>query len=747
MLLNHLPIAFSADTFRGLRTPYQDREQFESLRLKLAKTHFVLRHGDEVFLFPFDAATPTEGAESEFSVTSDFNVANALARHALLRSFFLHNRKLSGVRPVKFVHDRKNLITGPAALIFAIYPEYSFDIRPLAHEEGKFSSGVLVNFNARLLIMPTAKELVAKGLELQGLYVIGEGERESLYVPPMFSRKLQGRVDRVQGDTAYLTDSRRESIPLSEAHVEPNRRNFERVGRAVLGTSYDAFQRQLLPQLYQVAAAERQLDRIRKLVDSLQDLQGDLPCCAGLSVRLEGNLTEVTQGIGVGQSRRLPSPHCSLRPGGSITVPWPVDPKLALNGPFDSDGFLKKKPRVAVLFPANQRGHVEAFAAQLRDGIQGSPSFPMGMVRKYRLQGLDFELVPVEPGGEKAQAYRHAAIVASGKNIDAALVVLTREDKLLVGQANPYYTTKAALMSQGVPVQAVMLETIFDRGIAYSLNNISLAMYAKLGGIPWLLSVQQRLVHEIVVGIGSAQIGFDRLSERERLVGITTVFSGDGNYLLGNATADAPADEYGAVLLQSLRSTLDELQRRFGWRKGDQLRIIFHQSFKRYRDVEAAAVADLVGELSDFEVEYAFVQVSSDHDWKLFDPSSEGARYRSDSVKGVCVPERGQVVPLGPRAALVTLTGPNQLKTNLQGCPSPMLVSIHPRSTFDSLDYIAKQVHDLTFMSWRTFMPSTQPVSISYPNMVVELLGNLRQIPNFNPDILVTKLRESRWFL
>ena len=63
------------------------------------------------------------------------------------------------------------------------------------------------------------------------------------------------------------------------------------------------------------------------------------------------------------------------------------------------------------------------------------------------------------------------------------------------------------------------------------------------------------------------------------------------------------------------------------------------------------------------------------------------------------------------------------------------------------LDYIAEQVFNLTFMSWRSFMPSYQPVSVSYPNMVVKLLGNLRQIPNFNPDILITRLRESRWFL
>jgi hypothetical protein len=69
------------------------------------------------------------------------------------------------------------------------------------------------------------------------------------------------------------------------------------------------------------------------------------------------------------------------------------------------------------------------------------------------------------------------------------------------------------------------------------------------------------------------------------------VFSGDGNYLLGNATAEAPSKQYQTALLDSLRSTLAELQRRFGWRKGDKLRIIFHQSFKRYKETEAEAVA------------------------------------------------------------------------------------------------------------------------------------------------------------
>jgi hypothetical protein len=157
-----------------------------------------------------------------------------------------------------------------------------------------------------------------------------------------------------------------------------------------------------------------------------------------------------------------------------------------------------------------------------------------------------------------------------------------------------------------------------------------------------------------------------------------------------------------------LENTIAELRRRFGWQRGDKLRIIFHQSFKRYKDSEAAAVKELVGQLRDFEVEYAFVTVGDDHDWKLFEPAEKGIQnFGQGPRKGAGVPARGQIVPLGPYAALLTLTGPRQLKTELQGGPRPLLVAIHHESTFKSLDYVAKQVFDLSFMSWRTFMPTT----------------------------------------
>src|SRR5262249_24602429 len=152
-------------------------------------------------------------------------------------------------------------------------------------------------------------------------------------------------------------------------------------------------------------------------------------------------------------------------------------------------------------------------------------------------------------------------------------------------------------------------------------------------------------------------------------------------------------------------------------------------------------VKKFAASLTDFDVKYAFVHVSDSHNWMLFEPSAPGAKF-ARPVKGRMVPHRGQCVLLGPYTALLTLTVPSQVKMVQQGCPHPVLVNIHEDSTFTSLDYLVRQVFNLTFISWRGFSPSTMPVSISYSNMIVDLLGHLRHVKNWNSDTLATALKE-----
>jgi len=71
-----------------------------------------------------------------------------------------------------------------------------------------------------------------------------------------------------------------------------------------------------------------------------------------------------------------------------------------------------------------------------------------------------------------------------------------------------------------------------------------LATYAKLNGVPWLLRMNRTDAHELLIGLGSAEVREGRLGERERVVGITTVFGGDGDYYLSNVSKAVRMDKY-----------------------------------------------------------------------------------------------------------------------------------------------------------------------------------------------------------
>src|SRR3954452_22031957 len=104
------------------------------------------------------------------------------------------------------------------------------------------------------------------------------------------------------------------------------------------------------------------------------------------------------------------------------------------------------------------------------------------------------------------------------------------------------------MLKRGIQVQAISLTTmrLSTVNLAYSLGNASLASYAKLGGIPWLLRSQPNTDHELVIGLGSHTERSSRFGAGERTVGITTVFSSDGRYLFEDRTAAVPFENYPA---------------------------------------------------------------------------------------------------------------------------------------------------------------------------------------------------------
>ena len=761
--LNFMPIDFDNEEFRGFELPYKDKEHLQELRTQYRDTHVFFRKGERIFCAPLSEDSEEFGKERIFNIKEDFIFFEHLVHQALIHFFIKKNFKFAGMgKPARIIRDHDNLLDSERsdeaiAQLMPMFPEYEIESRLIVPHKKSVKFGILLNFSVCQVITEPAFKLIEKGIDIKGRYVQIFREDLNPKVESLYNMKLAGRIGSIEGSQARLSDHDNcEYVDLKECYLESNRANIKHCLNSLAPEKAENISQLQLEQFFAVCGAKNQYQRLEKVRQWFENDQ-PIKCCVGLSFNLAKKLYKPLKGQEAGEYQKLTNPNFMLRPGGSISESRLPDKLIDKYGPFDTEDFTKKKVRIAVVHPARFKGDIEVFIRQLKDGIpikgKKVTPFTQGFTRKYHLNSIDFSMFEIGSNDEDSAGYRKGCLEALGQEpgFDLAIIVTRRDFHSMHGADNPYFVSKSAFMSQGVPVQAIEIETLRNEGSKpYILNNFALACYAKIGGIPWVLSSAKGMTHELIFGIGSSKVQTERLSESERFVGITTVFSGDGSYQLYNLTNEVVFDDYEQALQNSLKICMDEIKARYAWQKGDSVRLIFHQSFKRFKDIEAQAVKKFVNGITDFEVEYTFVHISRSHPWKVFDLSSKGTDHWENykkTIKGAHVPYRGFCIPLGPQSALLTLTGPPQLKTPLQGCPSPILVSVHPESTFNSRDYLVNQVYKLTFMSWRSFFPSQVPVTIEYSDMIARFLGNLREVPKWNSDALNTKLRESRWFL
>ena len=270
-----------------------------------------------------------------------------------------------------------------------------------------------------------------------------------------------------------------------------------------------------------------------------------------------------------------------------------------------------------------------------------------------------------------------------------------------------------------------------------------------MGGLPWTVDHGLTVDDEIVIGMGTAELSGSRFEQRQRHIGITTVFRGDGNYLLSNLSRDCSYDQYPTVLRDSTVEVLKEIQTRNAWRKGDTIRVVFH-AFKPLRNIEVAEIVrSCVEEVGrEQNIEFAFLTVSFDHPFKVFDTSQKGVRRRHDApLKAVMVPDRGLMTQLGRYTRLLCGNGPTLIKRPTSPLPSPLLIHLHRESTYRDLAYLSDQVLKFTALSWRSTLPAERPVTIYYSELIAGLLARLQVVPGWSPMVLNTKLRTSKWFL
>lgn len=314
---------------------------------------------------------------------------------------------------------------------------------------------------------------------------------------------------------------------------------------------------------------------------------------------------------------------------------------------------------------------------------------------------------------------------------------------------NPYLYAKAILLNAGITVQECRISTTSQSGVSlqYILQNLSLGLYAKMGGIPWTVDQGLAVDDEVVIGMGIAELSGSRFEKRQRYVGITTVFRGDGSYLLSHLSRECPYDQYATLLAESTDHVLKELKERNGWRPGDTVRVVFH-AHKPLKKIDIGQIVSrCIGSVGrEQNVEFAFLTVSQEHPFLVTDVA-QGGIARKGPPKGVYVPPRGRIVQLGRFTRLLCTKSPSLIKHANSPLPRPILIHLHQDSSYRDLQYLSEQILRFTMLSWRSTLPAEDPVTIYYSELIARLLARLRAVPDWSPSILNTRLRHSMWFL
>lgn len=761
LVLNIAPILFD-DAEIGVEVhPYTDKEALDSLRDRTRATHVVRRDGgDRVLCVPIVPGAPsTGGSAAKIQIGEHLGLAAELAREALLKYVKGFDRVIVKREPITFLAGGpSDELLGPCLPADKARPAWLschtlFEISPRRlgfspeHQVLAIAAGV----RTRRVISADCKTLIAAGISPVGLYVGRQIPQVDSRLAPRF--ELAGAVSRIDGGQLFLDDARPGLATLSEeeAFLDPTLDAFDRCLEGVYGSATTTIIDRLKAQRASLRHGDKRLSKLRRFVAFLGKTTFEF--APGVSFKVGDLLTEGRNGFP--RVLTAPTPVYVFDPTGARTSSY-NSTGLRDYGPYSAQTFTPNRPRVAVVCQRVLKGQVEQFLHKFFNGMPGRDSsafFSRGLIGEYRLEGCATEFFLAD--SDSADAYQRAAQraieFATEKDLkwDLALVQSYERTHEMPGPVNPYLVTKATFLAQNIPTQEFEIETAQSNEyqLRFSLSNMALATYAKLSGVPWLLKASPPIAHELVIGLGSAQVGQGRLGKRERLVGITTVFTGDGNYWLSNLSTAVSYDDYPEAVLSSLRKAVDHARKLLNWQPRDHVRLIFH-TFKPLKDVEAQAVASLSAELGDFDVETAFVHVVEDHPYLLFDEAQPGvASYGTDEKKGALAPPRGSFFHLDRREVLISLTGAKELKQPSDGLPRPLLLKLHRNSSFTDLTYLSRQVFAFACHSWRSFLPAPRPVTILYSDLLARLLGRLETVPRWNPDCMLGRIGRTRWFL
>jgi len=313
-----------------------------------------------------------------------------------------------------------------------------------------------------------------------------------------------------------------------------------------------------------------------------------------------------------------------------------------------------------------------------------------------------------------------------------------------------YYKIKELFLKYDIPTQCIdrdkMNDTIAkdDRtkkaNFVYTLQNMGVAICAKLGGAPWLLDETAK--KELVIGIGAFK------TENQQYIGAAFSFDNTGIFNDYSYFQKSEMDE----LVGAIRIAI----KRYSATNSQPERIIIHYYKKMSKKKEFMKIENMLQGLDlDIPVYVVTINKTESEDIVMFDANSTYSKRNwqtntFDEMKSL-MPYSGRWINLGSSGNSHTYLLCNNTRyenerfSPMDGFPFPVKLNIVCPNREGEIEtpviqQLIDQVYQFSRIYWKSVKQQGLPVTIKYPEMIAEIM------PHFNDPTVYTE-NNCLWFL
>jgi hypothetical protein len=395
-------------------------------------------------------------------------------------------------------------------------------------------------------------------------------------------------------------------------------------------------------------------------------------------------------------------------------------------------------PKIAFVFPSEYRDEANRLYLALRNGVGNfrgmSSTFQVAIEKDLVLPVTNFSLGSHNLE-DQSKLYTDAILNWTSKQRSRPDILLVIHPKTSPWQdRTPYYTSKASLLEAGMLSQDVTVELIRNETqFQWSAANIGLALFVKLGGIPWVVN-RRHASPQVVLGVGHSHTYDPKDRSVDRQYAFTTCIRADGPFEFNVISKPVSSrEDYLAALRSVIAQALNRIRNLN--RPVGQIALHLPKRFGREeREVVDAAIAE--GRTA-LPIQVEVLQVTTEEDFFVLDSASKNG-----------LPGRGISVVLDENSRLLYTEGRDELQPWRNRLPTAVRVRYFGKSNDQVLYDLLAQVFDLSQVNYRGFNAASTPVTLVYSSLVAKLLAHLP--PGWLDKLSADQKRqlESRmWFL